>query len=159
MGSLYRSLGYSGGDWWLLGRLCNVSDRPGIFSKRLGEFGFFSGGTSCHIVFDAILSIVAQKLRIGLYFYMGEARSDVSKKSILSHRHTNSRVSPLHAHMANSKHKRLSIDAYVFFRIHTQMRKYITFSCHPLGKNSELSKLIMWVSASFGYQIITFYNV
>ena len=68
-----------------------------------------------HIVFDAILSIVAQKLRIGLYFYMGEACSDVSKKSILSHRHTNLRVSPLHAHMANSNHKRLSIDAYVFF--------------------------------------------
>ena len=86
-----------------------------------------------HIVFDAILSIVAQKLRIGLYFYMGEACSDVSKKSILSHRHTNLRVSPLHAHMANSNHKRLSIDAYVLFRIHTQTRKYITFTCHALG--------------------------
>ena len=47
MGSQYRSLGYSGGDWWLLGRLCNVSDRPGIFSKRLGDLGFFSGGPSC----------------------------------------------------------------------------------------------------------------
>ena len=86
MGSQYRSLGYSGGDWWLLGRLCNVSDRPGIFSKRLGDFCFFSGVRLVidrgHIVFDAILSFVAQKLFIGLCFYMGEAGSDVSKNSI-----------------------------------------------------------------------------
>ena len=86
-----------------------------------------------HIVFDAILSIVAQKLRIGLYFYMGEACSDVSKKSILSHRHTNLRVSPLHVHMAKSNHKRLSINADVFFVFIPKTRKYITFSCHPLG--------------------------
>ena len=108
------------------------------FLEALGRFYVFFGGVRLvidrgHIVFDAILSIVAQTLCIGLCFYMGEACSDVSKKSILSHRHTNLRVSPLHAHMANSKHKRLSINADLLFRIHTRTRKYITFSCHPLG--------------------------
>ena len=32
-----------------------------------------------HLVFHVILNIVAQKLFIGLCFYMGEAGSDVSK--------------------------------------------------------------------------------
>ena len=153
MGSQYRSLSYSGREWELLGRLCNVSDRPGIFSKRLGDFVFFSGGSVlwsigaycvwCH------LECRCAKITYWTLFFMGEACSDVSKKSILSHRHTNLRVRPLHAHMANSNHKRLSIDAYVLFRIHTQTRKYITFTCHALGWNSELSKSIMEVSANF----------
>ena len=64
------------------------------FLEALGRFWFFFRGVRLvidrgHIVFDAILSIVAQKLRTGLYFYMGETCSDVPKKSILSHRHTN----------------------------------------------------------------------